>query len=231
MPDAALPQCIAVAVTVVPSSFDVPGYDDVLSSLVRRQIRDKLDVVLPVLREMWIICAKRKYPLLPGFRQLEEDTGSQGFLTTLSADVLRTGIDDDHQTVSRLVCVLMDNDRQAALAIGETQIDRTELSPEVRTVWATALFAIDPNKHLQRWRTFASVPDTVLWQAIELIGGSEIGRLKGIGLTPVQRAEVVNLIGKRFAFTGASFQGVDQQSKSLGRISICSQTARLVGSR
>lgn len=207
VPDTVLVQCVATVLVAFPSGDDVPGFDKGLSGWLIHQARNRPAIVASVLREMWITCATTKHPILPGFYDLKEDAGSHQFLTDLCADVLRTGIADDHGTVSRLIAVLMAGDRQNAREIGEAQIDRPELSPEVRALWATTLFAIDPDKHLGRWTALATEPETALWQAIELISGSEREKLRAIGLSPAQRFAVVSLIGKRFPYTGHPFSG------------------------
>ena len=63
------------------------------------------------------------------------------------ADVVKAGINEDHETVGKLVSVLLLHDQRAALAIGETELVRNELSPDVRSIWSTALFVIDPSKY------------------------------------------------------------------------------------
>ena len=83
-----------------------------------------------------------KKRLLPGFDVLSRDPGSQQFLASLSADVLKTGINEDHGAVAELVSVLLRHDRDAALDIGESEHVRNELSPEVRAIWITILFVM-----------------------------------------------------------------------------------------
>jgi hypothetical protein len=139
---------------------------------------------------------------LPGFHELSHDAGSQQFLASLSAEVLKTGINEDHDTVGNLVSVLLFHDQRAALAIGETELARSELSPAVRAIWNTALFVIDPSKHLDPWRILLSQPDASIWEAIELIGGGRHDKRGAVSLTSAQRTEVVTLVGQRFANVG-----------------------------
>ena len=70
-------------------------------------------------------CTTSKKGNLPGFDELSHDPGSQQFLVSLSADVLKAGINEDHETVGKLVSVLLLHDQRAALAIGELNLLET----------------------------------------------------------------------------------------------------------
>ena len=98
--------------------------------------------------------------------------------------------------------VLLLHDQRTALAIGATELARSELSAEVRAIWSTALFVIDPSKYLEPWRTLMSAPDTALWEAIEIIRGGRHEKRGAVSLTSAQRAEIVALVGQRFANVG-----------------------------
>jgi hypothetical protein len=136
---------------------------------------------------------------LPGYYELRDNPGSQQFLASLSADVLKAGINDDHDSVGSLVSVLLFHDRQAALEIGEAELRRNELSALVRATWITALFVIDPSKYLVSWKTLILGPDEVLWESIDLIGDGRPGKGEAVILAAQQRAEIVMLVGQRFA--------------------------------
>ena len=123
-----------------------------LSKWILQEARQNPAVVRSVLTEMWRSLTTVKEKNLPGFSNLIHDPDSQQFLTLLSADVLKSGINEDHDTVGKLVSVLLLHDQQAALAIGETELARNKLSVEVRTIWSTALFVVDPSKYLEPWR-------------------------------------------------------------------------------
>ena len=44
-------------------------------------------------------CRDDEKGILPGYYELRDNPGSQQLLASLSADVLKTGINDDHDTV------------------------------------------------------------------------------------------------------------------------------------
>ena len=202
VPEEALPNCLAAVVTGFHAGDKVPGYDDTLSAWILREVRQNPNVVKSVLKEMWILRAKKKNGDLPGFYKISQDSSSQQFLASLSADVLKTGISENHETVGRLVSVLLFHDQRSALAIGETELARTELSAEMRAIWGTALFVIDPSKYLDSWRTLMSGEDAALWNAIEVIRGSRHEKRGVVGLTSAQRAEIVTVVGQRFSNVG-----------------------------
>ena len=202
VPKEALPSCIAAVVTAFNASHNVPGHDETLSAWIRQEVRKNPNVVNSVLKEMWILSATKKQGTLPGFYKLRQDSDLQQFLASLSADVLKTEIRENHDTVGRLVSVLLFHDQRSALAIGEIELARSELPPEVRAIWTTALFVIDPSKYLDPWRTLMSGEDAALWNAIEVIKGRRHEKKGVVSLTSAQRAEVVASVGQRFANVG-----------------------------
>jgi hypothetical protein len=145
VPKEALTHCIAAAVTAFNTGDKVLGHDETLSGWLLQEARQNPAVVRSVLNEMWASSTTVKKGSLPGFYELSQDPDSQQFLASLSADVLRAGINEDNDTVGKLVSVLLLHDQRAALAIGETELARSELSVEVRAIWSTALFVIDPS--------------------------------------------------------------------------------------
>ena len=202
VPEEVLPNCLAAVATALNSGTEVPGYYETLSGWLLQEARRHPLVVKSVLHDLWIASAAVKRGSLPGFYEISRDPGSQQFLASLSADVLKAGISEDHDTVGELVSVLLLHDRRAALAIGETELARHELSAEVRAIWGTALFVIDPSRYLESWKTLLSGPDVLIWEAIEVIGGGRHHRRGAVSLTSVQRTEVVALVGQRFAHVG-----------------------------
>ena len=212
VPEDALPDCIAAAVNACDYNSKIPGHDATLLAWILHEAHQNPDIVKSVLKEMWISSASVKRGILPGFYELMKDPDSQQFLTSLSADVLKTGINEDQETVGRLVSVLLNRDQRAALTIGETEFARNELSPEVRVIWSTALFVIDPNKYLPPWKTIVSNADNILWQAIEIIKGDRYENRRTIHLTSTQRAEVIIAIGQRFANAGHPSSGWGDQN-------------------
>ncbi len=198
VPEESLPHCIAAVVTAFKTGDKVPCHDETLSAWILHEASRNPAVVKSLLREIWLSSATKKKGILPGFYELSHDPGSQRLLASLSADVLKAGINEDHDTVGKLVSVLLLHDQQAALKIGETEIARNELSVEVRAIWSTALFVIDPSKYLEPWRTLMSGPDAALWEAIEVIGGSRHEKRGAISITSAQRAEVIAQVGQRF---------------------------------
>jgi hypothetical protein len=170
VPEGALPHCIAAVVTDLHTGDKVPGHDKTLSEWLLQEARQNPAVVSSVLNEMWVASTTSKTRSLPGFYELSRDPGSQQFLAALAADVLKAGINEDHQTVGELVSVLLRHDQRAALAIGKTELARNDLSAEVRAIWSTALFVIDPSEYLKPWRTLMSGSDATLWDAMEVIG-------------------------------------------------------------
>jgi hypothetical protein len=195
VPQEALPHCIAAVVTDFHTGDKVPGHDKLLSEWLLQEARQHPALVRDVLSEMWVASTTIKRGSLPGFYELSHDSGSPQFLASLSADVLKAGINEDHDTVGKLVSVLLLYDQQVALAIGETELARNDLSAEVRAIWSTALFVIDPSKYFEPWRTLMSEPDAAVWETMEIIAGA-------ISLTSAQRTEVVTLVGQRFANVG-----------------------------
>lgn len=198
VPIEALPHCIAAVVTTFNAADRLPGYDETLSEWILHQARENPAVVRSVLFDIWISSSKAKVESLPGFYELSKDPGSQQFLASLAADVLRTGIGEDKVAVHKLVSVLLLHDQRAALAIGRSELARTGLSAEVRAIWISALFVIDPNAYSESWKTLMLEPDAILWEAIEVIEGGEYIKRGAINLTSAQRMEIISSVGKRF---------------------------------
>ena len=107
MSQEALPHCIAAVVSVFDISNEVPGYNETLSGWLLQETRQHPAMVRAVLNDMWVASTTIKKGSLPGFGVFSHDPGSQQFLAALSADVLKAGINEDHQTVGRLVSVLL----------------------------------------------------------------------------------------------------------------------------
>src|SRR4029450_9454949 len=99
LPKEALPHCIGAVVTDLNISNNVPGHNETLSGWIFQQARQNPAVVRSILSEMWVSSATLKKGSLPGFYELNRDPDSQQFLASLSADVLKTGINEDHDTV------------------------------------------------------------------------------------------------------------------------------------
>jgi hypothetical protein len=192
----ALPACIAAVVTISNVGDSIPGWNDTLSGWLLEQAGQNPSVVSSVLSQLWVTSATIRYGVLPGFYELNNDSGLRHFLASVSAEVLKTGISEDIYTVGKLVSVLLLHDRKALLEIGETELARNELSAEVRAIWGTALFVIDPNKYLDSWRTLVSGSDPALWQVIEVIAHGTKGAVR---LTLAQRTEIITTVGQRFA--------------------------------
>lgn len=192
VPEEALPHCLAAVVTALHTGHKVPGYDKTLSGWLIEEARQHPAVVRSVLNDMWDSSTVARKGQLPGFDELAHDPGSQQLLASLSADVLRAGIMEDHDTVSKLVSVLLRHDPRAALTIGKTQLERTDAAAAVRATWSTALFLIDPRTYLESWKTRMAESEAALWEAMAVIGGA-------LHLTAVQRMEVILLVGQRFA--------------------------------
>lgn len=204
VPEEALPHCVAVVVTARNVEERLPGYDEVLSEWFIHEVRQNPVVVEAVLCGIWLsVAINNKNGSLPRFYELSHDTGSLQFLTSLSDKVLRIGINEDHGTVVKLVSVLLRQDRRAAQATGEAELARSELSAEVRAVWSTALFVIDPVKYLLSWQLLMSKAETtVLWASIETLRGNHYSKTEPVILTPLQRANIILSVGRRFANVG-----------------------------
>lgn len=209
IPMEALPHCIAAVVTAFNTGDKVLGHRETLSGWILQQARQNPAVVRSVLNEMWVSSTTIKKGSLPGFYELSQDPGSQQFLASLSADVLKAGINEDNETVGTLVSVLLLHGQRAALAIGETELARNKLSAEVRTIWSTALFVIDPSTYLGPWKTLISGPDAALWEAIKVIRrGGRHEKRGSVSLTSAQRAEVIASMGQRFPNVGHPLGGL-----------------------
>lgn len=202
VPEEALPDCIAAAINRYNHSDKIPGYNETLLAWILYQIRQSPSVVKSVLKEMWIASATAKRGILPEFYELNRDSSAQQFLASLSADVLKTGINNDHETVGKLVSVLLHQDQQAVLIIGEAELTRKEISPEVRAIWSTAFFLLDTTKYLNQWKTIMSQQDAAIWEAIKIISGDRHDNRKALNLTLVQRSEIIAVVGQRFVNVG-----------------------------
>jgi hypothetical protein len=202
VPEESLPHCLAAVVTNFHIGDKVPGHDEKLSEWLLQKTRQNPALVRSVLKEIWVSSAAVKRGSLPGFYELSHDPGSEQFLASLSADVLRAGINEDHDTVGELVSVLLRHGQRAAVAIGETELARNELSAEVWAIWITALFVIDPSKYLEPWKALMSGPDALMWEAIEIIGGGRHEKREAVRLTSAQRTEVITSVGQRFPNVG-----------------------------
>ena len=199
VPEEALPHCLAVVATTFNAGDKLPGYDETLSAWIIHEVRQNPVVVEAVLCEIWITVATNKKGSLPRFYELSHDEGSRQFLASLAVKLLRIGIDEDRDTVGKLVSVLLSHDRRAALKIGEAELARNELSAEVRAVWSTALFVIDPVKYLASWQQLMSEADaSVLWASIEILRGDHYSKTEPIVLTSAQRVDIVMSVGRRF---------------------------------
>ena len=198
VPAKALPSCIAAVIKAFPAGEKIPGYDETLREWVVGQVQQNPNIVKSVLKEMWVSGITNNNEELPGFSALSRDARSQQFLVSLSVDVLKTGISEAHKTVERLVSILLLHDQQVATGIGEAELARNELSQEVRAIWSTALFVINPNKYLISWRTLMSEKNAALWNAIEIIRGDRYEKRTALSLTSGQRAEIVTVMGRRF---------------------------------
>ena len=198
VPKEALSACIAAVVTVPSIGDSIPGWNDKLSGWLIDQAAQNPSVVRSVLRQLWVTSATIRNGVLPGFHELSQDANSHEFLASVAAEVLKTEITEDLHISRELVSLLLLHDRRAAMEIGEKELTRNDISAEVQAIWNTALFMIDPDKYLNRWRTLISGSDAALWQVIEVIAH----RTKGVvSLTSAQRAEIVTIIGQRFANT------------------------------
>ena len=202
VPMEALPHCIAAVATGFNVSDKVPGYDESLSRWLQQQASQNPSVVKSVLKEIWISIAPDKKGDLPAFYDLSQDPGLQQFLASLSADVLKAGINEDKETVGNLVSILLLHDQRAAVAIGAAELARNELSADVRAIWNTALFVIDPSTYLEPWKALISGSDAAVLSAIEVIRGWSPRKKRSCQLSPVQRAEVIAAVGQRFAIVG-----------------------------
>lgn len=202
VPARALPHCIAAVVTNFDSGYKVAGHDEALLAWILHQMHQTPSVVKSVLKEMWIASATVKRGSLPGFYELNRESSAQQFLASLSADVLRSGINDDHETVGRLVLVLLHQDQRAVITISESELARHELFPEVRIIWSTALFMVDATKYLNQWKTLMSQKDAAMWESIKIIRGDRHDNRKALNLTSAQRSEIIAAVGQRFANVG-----------------------------
>lgn len=207
MSEETFPHCIAAAVTAFNARDKVPGHDQTLSKWILQEARKHPAIVKSVLTEIWLAFTTVREKSLPGFYDLIQDPDSQRFLVSLSAEVLKNGIKEDRDTVGKLVSVLLQHDQKTALVIGETELARNELSAEVRAIWNTALFIIDPSKYLEPWKVLMADPNAAHWEAIQVIRGSRRETREAVGITSAQRTEVISAVGRRFANVGPPDDG------------------------
>ncbi|VEN74391.1 hypothetical protein EPICR_30328 [Candidatus Desulfarcum epimagneticum] len=222
IPEKALPNCIAATLTNLHIAMNVPGYgqDETLPTWIFQQIQKSPNIVKSVLKEMWVSEAPDgKINSLKGFYDISQDPGSEKFLASVSIDVLKSGINGNPGVVWKLVSFLLFHDQNSVLEIGKTELTRNELSTETRAIWSTALFLIDPNNHLEFWKNTMAKKDAALWSAIELIKDSRHEK-KGIKkLTPMQHAEIIALVGRKFPKVGRPTFGAETRTHGMPRIS------------
>ena len=199
VPDESLPHCLAAVFTEFDSVGNIPDYRTTLTAWFLKEVAHNSSVIKSVLKEIWISSVKNKRGNLPGFYELIKDSESQPFLASLSAEVLQTAVNEDTEAVGKLVSVLLHYDQRAALAIGESELSRSEMSQGVKVIWVTALFVVDPNKYLTTWKSIMMAVETPLWGAMGIIRGDRHENMKALHLTATQRAEVISTIGRRFA--------------------------------
>ncbi len=204
VPEEALPPCVAAVVMAVHVGDMVPGYEEMLTAWLIHEVHQHPAIVEAVLSEIWLsVATHNKKGTLPKFYELSRDQGSRPVLASLSANVLKSGIIEDYDTVEKLVSVLLDHDRRAAMVIGETELARTELSAKTRAVWNTVLFMIDPAKYAVPWQLLMSKADaSVMWATIDTLRGDSYSNIEPFILTSSQRADVVMSVGQRFANVG-----------------------------
>jgi hypothetical protein len=200
VPSHAIPQAIAAVATTVLSSDRVDNYKECLTSWLLEQVSLHPAVLMTVLEDLWIRTAAQKRGILPGFYELRDDDPSRTFVSKLAANVLSTGLTEDHDTVRHLVRVLLKNDRHALINIGASELARTTLTPEVRAIWTAALFAVDEVNYNTAFHDLFAQSENVMWEAIEMLGG-EFPHQKGAArLTSEQRATIIQLVGARFQY-------------------------------
>lgn len=202
VPDEALPNCLAAVVTLLYAGDKIPGYEDTLLAWLLHEVQQHPNVVKSVLMELWVVGAENKDGDLPCFYKISHNSDFQPFLASLSADILKAGINEHYDTVRRLVSLLIFHDQHSVIEIGENELAQGELSAELRVIWSTALFVINPSKYLDLWRTIIEVEEPVLWNAIEVIKGDRYGTKGIVSLTTAQRAEIVTVLGQRFPNVG-----------------------------
>ncbi len=198
-----LPTGIVAVVTSTHIGDEVlPGYDDTLQEWFLTQVIENPNISRSILTEIWNCHTKSENTFLPKYYELFHNSDCQQFLALLSANVLQSSIIDDHNTVSKLVSVLLLYDHQTALTIGKIELTRKELSSEVRAIWGTVLFVVDPSNYLNLLRNLMYESNTVLWEVIEFLRGDRYEERRTVSLTPVQRLEVITLVGQRFSNIG-----------------------------
>ncbi|MEJ2034185.1 MAG: hypothetical protein P8Y63_14355, partial [Deltaproteobacteria bacterium] len=198
IPAEALPQCIAAVVDAYPGDR-MPRYRETLSKWLVQQTDDNPAILKSTLMEIWILSTRsKKRGDLPGYYELSKNLGSIKFLTSLSAGVLSTGVKEDDSAVTKLASVLMSYDKRATLAIGEAELAREGLSAEVRAIWTTVLFVIEPSTYSEPWKNLMLEPNAAVWEAIDIIRGDRIGKKETVSLTAAQRAEVIATLGRLF---------------------------------
>lgn len=198
----ALPHCFAAVLATLNTHLEIPDFSSVLSGWITSHAKHNSEILAHVLTQLWLSGGRIGKRSLPGFYELSLDSECREFLASVSAAVLRGGINQDEDSVRRLLGVLLLYDQRGALAIGREEFARDELSPAVRTVWSTALFLIEPNLFLETWRSNLSEPQTNPWEAIKVIAGNEREGQQAVTLTPAQRTEIIRSFGRRFVMLG-----------------------------
>jgi hypothetical protein len=82
------------------------------------------------------------------------------------------------------------------------EITRGDLSVEVRNIWSTALFVIDPNNYSETWKAVISKEDAAVWETIEIIQGDLHRKRGSVNLTSDQRAVIIKSLGRRYPNIG-----------------------------
>lgn len=200
VPVESLPHCFAAVATELNTHHEIPGFGETLCRWFLETTAQHPTEARSILREFWLSGSAAKRGTLPGFYQLSQDPGSLQFLITVSADVLGAGIVEDYDTVRSLALVLLRNDRQTARAIGESELNRKELSIEVRATWCTVLFVINPSSFADAWRTMMSE------SAPARSSGTQIIK-EGGKLTPAQLAEAIATLGASTEKPTGAFDG------------------------
>jgi|GEM_PF-1191544 len=208
IPEEALPHCIAAVATELHIEKELDSKGETLSQWLVQMAQEYSSILLVVLKESWVASLQVKRGTLPGFYELNQDRRSHKFLAALSAEVLKAGTYDDHETIRSLVPVLLLHDRQAAFSIGEAKLTRNDLSLQVRAIWSTVLFLIDPGNYAASWKIVMSQSeDSVLWEAIRIIQNNYLENKEAIPLTSQQRADIVTALGRKFVKTSYPTQG------------------------
>jgi len=158
------------------------------------QLRENSNIVKTVLKEIWIQSINTGKYSLPKYDELNNQHYI-GFLSSLSAEVLKSIHIKDHNIINKLATVLLKKDPLAAIENGELYLSKKRLSTKIRTIWITVLYLIEPIKYLNLWKNLKSLSNDTLWDVMKIINASETMNVS-------QRAQVVELIGRRFQNVG-----------------------------